>query len=101
MAIKGNDSKSWFISCNHLLHKYKLPNIYNLNQSTNSKETLKAESKHKIDNYVSPGLKRVAVNLLSHISTYMTALLEKCISVGNQLIIILEMLDELLSRSKS
>ena len=52
MAIKGNDSHSWFIHCNHLLHKYKLPNIYNLKQSTNSKETLKAEIKHKIDNYV-------------------------------------------------
>ena len=43
MAIKGNDSNSWFIHCNHLLHKYKLPNIYNLKQSTNSKETLKTE----------------------------------------------------------
>ena len=52
MAIKGNDSNSWFIHCNHLLHKYKLPNIYNLKQSTNSKETQKAEIKHKIDNYV-------------------------------------------------
>ena len=52
MAIKGNDSNSWFTHCNHLLHKYKLPNIYNLKQSTNSKETLKAEIKHKIDNYV-------------------------------------------------
>ena len=47
MAIKGNDSNSWFIHCNHLL-----PNIYNLKQSTNSKETLKAEIKHKIDDYV-------------------------------------------------
>ena len=52
MAIKSNDSNSWFVHCNHLLHKYKLPNIYNLKQSTNSKETLKAEIKHKIDNYV-------------------------------------------------
>ena len=52
MAIKGSDSNSWFIHCNHLLHKYKLPNIYNLKQSTNSKETLKAEIKHKIDDYV-------------------------------------------------
>ena len=52
MAIKGNDSNSWFIHCNHLLHKYKLPNIYNLKESTNSKETLKAEIKHKIDDYV-------------------------------------------------
>ena len=52
MAIKGNDSNSWFIHCNHLLHKYKLPNIYNLKQSTNSKESLKAEIKHKIDDYV-------------------------------------------------
>ena len=27
MAIKGNDSNSWFVHCNHLLHKYMLPNI--------------------------------------------------------------------------
>ena len=56
MAIKGNDSNSWFIHCNHLLHKYKLPNIYNLKQSTNSKESLKAEIKHKIDDYVHQSL---------------------------------------------
>ena len=50
---------------------------------------------------ISPGLKRVVVNLLSHISTYTTALLEKCVSAGNRLIIILEMLDELLLRLNS
>ena len=40
MAAKDNDSDSWFVHWNHLLHKYKRPNIYNLKQSTNSKETL-------------------------------------------------------------
>ena len=47
-----SDSNSWFIQCNHLLHKYNLPNIYNLKQHTNSKEELKEGTKHKIDTHV-------------------------------------------------
>ena len=94
IAIKGNDSNSWLVHCNLLLHKYKLLNIYNLKQSTNCKETLKAEIKHKIDKYVHQSWVEV-----SHISTR-TAMLETFTSAGGRLIIILEMLDELLSRSK-
>ena len=37
---------------------------------------------------ISPGLKRVVVNLLSHISTYMTALLEVLTGAGSRLIMI-------------
>ena len=27
MAVKDSSSNSWFIHCNQILHKYKLPNI--------------------------------------------------------------------------
>ena len=37
---------------------------------------------------ISPGLKWVVVNLLSHTSTYMSALLEKFTSAGSRLIIL-------------
>ena len=43
MAVKDSDGNSWFIHCNQLLQKYNLPNIYNLKQHSNSKETLKEE----------------------------------------------------------
>ena len=28
MTVKDSSSNSWFIHCNHIFHKYKLPNIY-------------------------------------------------------------------------
>ena len=55
MAVKDNDSNSWFIHCSQLLHKYNLLNIYSLKQHTNTKETQKDVTyllKHKIDTYV-------------------------------------------------
>ena len=52
MAVKDSSSNSWFIHCNQILHKYKLPNIYNLKHSTKSKDALKEKIKHKVDNYV-------------------------------------------------
>ena len=50
MAVKDSSSNSWFIHCNQILHKYKLPNIYNLKHSTKSKDALKEKIKHKVEN---------------------------------------------------
>ena len=52
MAVKDSSSNSWFIHCNQILHKYKLPYIYKLKHSTKSKDALKEKIKHKVDNYV-------------------------------------------------
>ena len=97
MSVKDKDSNSWYVHCNHLLYKYmyKLPNIYNLKQSTNSKETLKTEIKHNIDYYVHQSWVEEGSSK-SSLSTYMTAVLE----VGWS-IIIPELLDELTLRRKS
>ena len=50
MAVRDSRSNSWFIHCNQILHKYKLPNIYKLKHSTKSKGALKEKIKHKVDN---------------------------------------------------
>lgn len=53
IAVKDADSHSWFTTCNHLLHKYNLPNIYVLKEKFSSEEKCKAAIKKHVDKFVS------------------------------------------------
>ena len=86
MTVKDNDSNSWFIHCNQLLHKYNLLNIYSLKQHTNTKETQKEGVKNKMTLMpTSLGLKKGVANLTLLTLIYMTALSVGSTGVGNQL----------------
>ena len=52
LAVKSLDSKSWFSSCNRLLYKYGLPNLYNADKTFESMEKWKSLIKRHIDEYV-------------------------------------------------
>ena len=41
ISVKDPDSHSWFVSCNELLHKYSLPNIYTVKTEFQSEISLK------------------------------------------------------------
>ena len=43
LAVKSLDSKSWFSSCNRLLYKYMLPNLYTVDQTFECMEKWKSE----------------------------------------------------------
>ena len=52
LAVKSYESKSWFSVCNRLLHKYKLPSIYNVCKSIESMKKWKQLVNTAIDTYV-------------------------------------------------
>ena len=52
LAVKSLESKSWFSSCNSLLYKYRLPNLYTVDQTFECMEKWKSEIKRRIDDYV-------------------------------------------------
>ena len=52
LAVKSIDSKSWFSSCNRLLCKYGLPNLYNSDKTFESMEKWKSLIKRNIGEYV-------------------------------------------------
>lgn len=53
LQSKVADSHSWFTACDHLLHKYSLPNIYTLREQFSSEATCKAAIKQRVDRFVS------------------------------------------------
>ena len=52
LAVKSYESKSWFSICNRLLHKYKLPSIYNVCKNIESMKKWKQLVNTAIDTYV-------------------------------------------------
>ena len=50
--VKSYESKSWFSVCNRLLHKYKLPSIYNVCKNNESMKKWKQLVNAAIDTYV-------------------------------------------------
>ena len=52
LAVKSYESKSWFSVCNRLLHKNKLPNIYNVCKNIESMKKWKQLVNTAIDTYV-------------------------------------------------
>ena len=52
LAVKSYESKSWFSVCNRLLHKYKLPSIYNVCKNIESMKKWKQLVNTAIDTYV-------------------------------------------------
>ena len=49
--MKDSDSHSWFVSCNKLISKYSLPNIYTVKTEFESESQFKQQFKTKIDKY--------------------------------------------------
>ena len=52
LAVKYLDSKSWFSSCNRLLYKYKLPNLYTADQTFECMGKWKSKIKRHIDDHI-------------------------------------------------
>ena len=52
IGVKDPDSHSWFVSCNELLHKYNLPNIYTVRAEFGSEPQFKQHVKANVDKYI-------------------------------------------------
>ena len=56
VSVKDPNSHSWFVSCNELLHKYSLPNIYTLLEQS-------LDLSHNLSNRSRPALISISRNL--------------------------------------
>ena len=52
ISVKDPDSHSWFVSCNELLHKYCLPNIYTVRAEFGSEPQCKQHVKTSVDRFI-------------------------------------------------
>ena len=52
ISVKDPDSHSWFVSCNELLHKYSLPNIYTVRAEFGPEPQFKQQVKASVDKYI-------------------------------------------------
>ena len=52
ISVKDPDNHSWFVSCNELLHKYSLPNIYTVRVEFGSEPQLKQQVNASVDKYI-------------------------------------------------
>ena len=52
ISAKDPDSHSWFVSCNELLHKYSLPNIYTVRAEFGSEPQVKQHVKTSVVRYI-------------------------------------------------
>ena len=52
ISVKDPDSHSWFVSCNELLHKYSLPNIYTVRAEFGSEPQFKQQVRASVDKYI-------------------------------------------------
>ena len=52
ISVKDPDSHSWFVSCNELLHKYSLLNIYTVRAEIGSEPQFKQQVRASVDKYI-------------------------------------------------
>ena len=65
ISVKDPDSHSWFVSCNELLHKYSLPNIYTIRAEFGSEPQFKQYAKTSVDKYIKESWLSVAEDRMS------------------------------------